>query len=116
MTLEPPRKRPEWKEARGREEEAWRLEPEGETEVPMWTLMVKATMDEGKSEKTEVKVACWERKEKQFRARRENNSVRIRRDARFRKRSKEHGSGRSGRTEFRTECDQCSAKDDISLR
>ena len=37
MTLEPPRKRPEWpdwKEARGREEDAWRLEPEGETEVP----------------------------------------------------------------------------------
>ena len=43
MTLEPPRKRhevqevmkgTEWKEARGREEETWRLEPEGETEVP----------------------------------------------------------------------------------
>ena len=36
MALEPPRKRPEleWEEARGREEEAWRLEPEGETEVP----------------------------------------------------------------------------------
>ena len=43
MTLESPRKRQdvqevmketEWKEARGREEEAWRLEPEGETEMP----------------------------------------------------------------------------------
>ena len=34
MALEPPRKRPEWEEARGREEAAWRLEPEGETEVP----------------------------------------------------------------------------------
>ena len=43
MTLESPRKRQEvqevlketeWKEARGREEETWRLEPEGETEVP----------------------------------------------------------------------------------
>ena len=43
MTLESPRKRQEvqkvmketaWQEARGREEEAWRLEPEGETEMP----------------------------------------------------------------------------------
>ena len=42
VTLEPPRKRhevqevmkeTEWKEARGREEEAWRLEPEREPEV-----------------------------------------------------------------------------------
>ena len=32
MTLEPPRKRPEWpdwEEARSREESVWRLEPEG---------------------------------------------------------------------------------------
>ena len=37
MALEPLRKRPEWpewEEARGREKDAWRLEPEGETEVP----------------------------------------------------------------------------------
>ena len=37
MAMEPPRKRnewPEWEEARGREEDAWRLEPVGETEVP----------------------------------------------------------------------------------
>ena len=43
MTLESPKKRQEvqevmeeteWKEARGREEDAWRLEPEGETEMP----------------------------------------------------------------------------------
>ena len=37
MSLEPPRKRPEWpemEEVRGGEEDAWRLEPEGETEVP----------------------------------------------------------------------------------
>ena len=43
MTLESPRKRQEvqgvieeteWKETRGREEDAWRLEPEGETEMP----------------------------------------------------------------------------------
>ena len=27
-------KETEWKEAKGREEEAWRLEPEGETEMP----------------------------------------------------------------------------------
>ena len=31
---EPPRNGPEWEEARGREEDAWRLEPEGEKEVP----------------------------------------------------------------------------------
>ena len=43
MTLESPRKRQEvqgvieeteWKETRGREEDAWRLEPQGETEMP----------------------------------------------------------------------------------
>ena len=37
IALEPPRKRPEWldwEEARGRAEDAWRLEPEGITEVP----------------------------------------------------------------------------------
>ena len=48
MTLEPPRKRhevqeetkeTEWKEARGREQEAWRLEPEGETEVPETSIV-----------------------------------------------------------------------------
>ena len=36
-TLEPPRNRrewPEWEETSSREEDAWRLEPEGETEVP----------------------------------------------------------------------------------
>ena len=45
--------------------------------APTWTLMSKATMDEGKSKITEVKVACWERKVKKLRARRENNSGRI---------------------------------------
>ena len=39
----------------------------------------------------------------------------IRRDARLRKRSKEHGSGRSGRTDFRIEYDQCSAKAVVSM-
>ena len=51
------------------------------------------------------------------RVKKENNLGRIqRRDARLRERSKERGSGRSGRTELRAECDQCSAKDHISLR
>ena len=49
MTLESQRKRQEvqevmkdteWKEARGREEEAWRLEPEGETEMPKTGIVV----------------------------------------------------------------------------
>ena len=35
------------------------------------------------------------------------------REIRLRGRSKEHGSGRSGRAEPRTECDQCSAKADV---
>ena len=37
MTWEPPRKKPDWlvrEEARSREESTWRLEPEGEAEVP----------------------------------------------------------------------------------
>ena len=42
-------------------------------------------------------------------------SGRIRRDARLRSRSKEHGSGRSGRAELRAEWGQCSAEDDVPL-
>ena len=38
------------------------------SKAPTWTFMVKATMDEGKSKITEVKVACQERKVKNFRA------------------------------------------------
>ena len=34
-------KETEWKEARGREEEAWRLEPEGETKMPETGVEVK---------------------------------------------------------------------------
>ena len=37
MTWEPPRRKPDWlvrEEARSREESKWRLEPEGEAEVP----------------------------------------------------------------------------------
>ena len=45
----------------------------------------------------------------------EINSGRIRRDARLRNRSKEHGLGTSGRVEVRTECGQCSAEDDVLL-
>ena len=65
MTLVPPRKRPEWpvwKEARGRQADAWRLEAEGETEVPETVIVAdeKTTMDEEKSKITEVKVTCQE--------------------------------------------------------
>ena len=75
-------KETEWKEARGREEEAWRLEPEAETEMPetgalrtglkasTWTLMVKATRNEGKSKITEVKEACQQKMANNLRARR----------------------------------------------
>ena len=84
MTLEPPRKRPEWpewEETTGREEDAWKLEPEEETEVPetvivadeveeapTWTLMVRATMGEGKSKIIQVKVACQVRKVKKIKS------------------------------------------------
>ena len=92
MTLESPRtrqevqevmKETEWKETRGREEEAWRLSQKGKrrcrrleslrmgSKAPAWTLMVKATMDEGKAKITEVEVACQEKKVKKLKARRE---------------------------------------------
>ena len=90
MTLEVPRKRQEvqevmneteWKETRGRGEEAWRLEPVGETRTGLkassWTLMVKATRHGGKLKITEVKVTCQEKKAKKLKVRRENNSGRI---------------------------------------
>ena len=64
---------------RSREKDAWRLEPEGETEVPETVVADEVegtcvdsdgegTMDEGKSKTTEAKVACKERKVKKFRA------------------------------------------------
>ena len=68
---------PEWEEARGREEDAWRLEPEGETEVPETVIVadeVEGTYVDtnGESTKiTEVNVACKERKVKKSRVRRE---------------------------------------------
>ena len=43
------------------------------------------------------------------------NSGRIRRNAGLRERSEGHGSGGSGRSEFRTDCDRCPAKADVSL-
>ena len=59
MTLESPRRRQvqevmketQWKEARGREEEAWRLEPEGEAEVSEIGIVV----DEGHHGRGNVK-------------------------------------------------------------
>ena len=89
MALEPPRKRHEvqevtketaWTEARDRGEEAWRLEPEGDTEVPETGIVadeVEGTYvdsngeGQGKSKITGVKVACQERKVKNSRTRRE---------------------------------------------
>ena len=89
MALEPPRRRhvvqevikeTEWKEARSGEEEARRLEPEGETEVPDTGIVadgVESTyvdlngeghMDEGKSKITELKMACQEKKAKKLEA------------------------------------------------
>ena len=41
----------------------------GAGDRPAQTLMVQATMDEGKSKVTEVKVACQERKVKKVRVR-----------------------------------------------
>ena len=73
MALEPPRKRPEW-EARGREKNAWRLEPEGETEVPETVIVDfngEGHQGRGQVKTTEVKVACKEMRMKKFRVRRD---------------------------------------------
>ena len=115
-------------EARGREE-AWRLEPEGETEVPETGIVadeVEGTYvySNGDGHHGQGKVknhrsqsgVPGEEGEEMKSTKRKVIRVESEESARLRKRSKEHGSGRSGRTEFRTECDQCSAKDDISLR
>ena len=80
--------------------------------APTWTLVVKATMDEGKAKITEVK--------RRARRGRSRNCKKIRgricRDAGLSKRSKEHGPGRRGRTELCTKCNQSSAEADVSLR
>ena len=132
MALEPPRKRPECpecKEARGREEYAWRLEPQGETEVPETVIVadeVEGTYvdsnGEGhhgrgkvKNHRSQSGVPGGEGEEIKS-PRRKVIRVESEEMQDYVKRSKEHGSGRSGRTEFSTECDQCSAKDDITLR
>ena len=80
------------------------------SKAPTWTPIVKAIMDEGKSQKSQKSKWRVRWKVKKLRVRREK------RDARLRKKSTEHGSGRSGRAELRVECDQRSAKDVISLR
>ena len=75
MALELPSKRPEWsewEEARGREEDAWRVEPEGETEVPETVIVadeVEGTYVDSKT--TEVNVACKEKRVKKLRVRTE---------------------------------------------
>ena len=67
---------------RGRGEDAWRLEPECETETletksfrtwwkaSTWTLMVKVNMSGSKSKNPEGKVKHQEKKVKKLRARR----------------------------------------------
>ena len=98
MSLESSRKRQEvqetmeeteWKETRGREENAWMLEPEGEAE----TLETRVVADgvegiyvdlngEGHTNGSklnipEVKMTCQEKRAKKLNARRDNNSGRI---------------------------------------
>ena len=90
---------------RGRGEDAWRLEPEGETDA-LETKVVSDGVEsvhvdlngECHQERGQVKiprgkVKRQEKKVKKLRARRENNSGGIRRNTGLRERSKGHGSG-----------------------
>ena len=66
------------KATRGRGEDAWRLDPEGETEMPKrkastWTCMVNVT----KRKNPEGKVTRNEKKMKKLKARRERNIIRV---------------------------------------
>ena len=82
-------KETEWKEMRGREEEAWRLELEGETEMPETSVVADGVeriyvdlngeghQERGSVNNTEVKVTCQEKKAKKLKARREHDSGRI---------------------------------------
>ena len=71
MTLEPPRRRPEWpdwEEARGGEEDAWRLEPEWETKVP--ETFIVADVVEGTYVDSNGKFHQGRGKEQKYRSRR----------------------------------------------
>ena len=90
MTLESPTKmqevqevmeETEWKEMRGREEDAWRLEPEGETEMRETRVVTDGVEGiyvddngEGHHEREQVKknpevnVACQEKKAKKLKS------------------------------------------------
>ena len=119
MAWAPPRNMsnwPDWEEARSVEESEWRLEPEGEAEVPEIIVVSDAV------ESTEVDLDGKSRRkqaeERSFRREREapgKGGCGNRRNAGLRERSKERGAGRSGREDFRTERDKRSAKAVVSL-
>ena len=108
-----------WKLTRGREEDAWRLEPEGETKMPE-TRVVSDGVDGIYVDLDGEGYHDWG----QVNSRRQSDAPGeegqyIKSPKRERdnsgERNKEHGSGGSGRIEFRTECDHCSTKADVSL-
>ena len=113
------------------EDGEWRLEPEGEAEV-LEIIIVSDVVEgtpvdldgESRHEHVEAKLSRRGRemlnvgeeirspKRKVIQVESEETQDYVR-EGRSRERSKEHGSGRSGRAELRTECDQCSAKADV---
>ena len=123
-------KETEWEEARGKEEEdAWRLEPEGETEV-LKTVIVADEVEgtcvdsggEGHHGRGRVKNhrshsgVPGEKGEEIKSPKRKTIRIESEETQGYARESKEHGSGRSGRTNICTECNQCFAKADVSLR
>ena len=94
----------------------WRLEPEGEAEVPEISIVSDAVEStkvdfDGKShrEQAEERFSRREREVpseggEEIKKSKKSDSSGIRRNAGLRKRSKECGTGRSGRDEFRAKC------------
>ena len=132
MAWAPPRnmsKWPDWEEARRMEESEWRLEPQGETEVPEIIVVsdvVESTFVDldGESRRAEAKLSRREREREWHQAKgvrrlkspkRKSDSGGIRGNAGLCKRGKECGAGRSGREDLRTERGKRSAKAFVSL-
>ena len=130
MAWAPPRNKsdwPDWEEARKMEESEWRLEPEGEAEVPGITIVSDAVdgtfadLDgESRHAQEEAKLSRRGREilnegEEIRSPKKESDSGGIRRNTELCERSKGYGTRGRERVDVRTERGECSAKALVSL-
>ena len=122
----PPRIRSDWpdcEEAIMMEESEWRLEPEGEAEVPKIIIVSDAVEGtpvdlDGESRHEQVEAKLWRRGREMLNegeSEKESDSGGIRRSTGLCERRKEYGAGRGRKEDLRTERGERSAKVPASL-